>query len=76
VFAAVVDALVAAGGRLSVAAVLQAAGRPGRNPRGLVTALARILNVDGFEVISLADDGRAVRLNVDLLDEQFPVDEA
>jgi hypothetical protein len=76
VFAAVVDALVAAGGRLSVAAVLQAAGTPGRNPRGLVTALARILNVDGFEVISLADDGRAVRLNVDLLDEQFPVDEA
>ena len=72
VFTAVVDALVAAGGRLPVAAVLQAAQSPGRNPRGLVTALARVLNVDGFDVISLADEGRAVRLDQDLLDEQFP----
>lgn len=72
VFAAVVDALTAAGGRLPVAAVLQAAQASGRNPRGLVTALGRVLNGDGFEIISLVDDGRAVRLDLELLDEQFP----
>ncbi len=72
VFAAVVDALAAAGGRQPVAAVLQAAQASGRNPRGLVTALARVLNADGFEIISLVDDGRAVRLDLELLDEQFP----
>lgn len=72
VFAAVVDALAAAGGRQPVAAVLQVAQASGRNPRGLVTALARVLNADGFEIISLVDDGRAVRLDLELLDEQFP----
>lgn len=74
--AAVVDALAAVGGHLPIGAVLQAARTPGRNPRGLVTALARVLNVDGFEIVSLVDDGRAVRLDLDLLAEQFPVDES
>ncbi|GDY33048.1 BREX-2 system phosphatase PglZ [Gandjariella thermophila] len=72
VFAAVVDALIAAGGRLPVAAVLQAAGTPGRNPRGVVTALARVLNLDAYPVITLADGDRTVVLDQHLLDEQFP----
>lgn len=76
VFGAVVDALAEAGGRLPVSAVVQVAGSAGRNPRGFVTALGRVLNVDGFGVIGLTDDGRSVVLDLQLLDEQFPVSPA
>lgn len=69
--AKVVDVLVAAGGRAPVAAVLQAAGAPGRNPRALVGALKKLLNFDQFPVIDLVDDDRTVVLNRALLDEQF-----
>ena len=72
VFGAVVDALAQAGGRLPVSGVVQLAGSAGRNPRGFVTALGRVLNVDGFPVIGLTDDGRSVVLDQQLLDEQFP----
>jgi hypothetical protein len=72
VFRDVVDAVLAAGGRLPVADVLQAAGQPGRNPRGLVAALRQVLNIDQFAVIDLIDGGRTVVINQQLLDEQFP----
>ncbi|MGH3766429.1 MAG: BREX-2 system phosphatase PglZ [Pseudonocardiaceae bacterium] len=72
VFVAVVDALVAAGGRLPVASVLVAGGSVGRNARGVVAALGRVLNRDSFPVITLVDGGRAVALDVGLLNEQFP----
>lgn len=72
VFAAVIDALVAAGGRLPIAAVVAAGGGAGRNPRGLVAALGRVLNRDSYPVLTLVDGGRAVALDVTLLDEQFP----
>ncbi|MDN5859653.1 MAG: BREX-2 system phosphatase PglZ [Pseudonocardia sp.] len=72
VFEAVVDALVAAGGRLPIAAVASAAGSAGRNPRGLVAALKRVLNRDSYAVLDLVDGGRAVALDTVLLDEQFP----
>ncbi|MBP2334563.1 hypothetical protein JOF41_000741 [Saccharothrix coeruleofusca] len=72
VFRDVVDAVLAAGGRLPVADVLQAAGTPGRNPRGLVAALGRVLNIDQFPVVDLIDNGRTVVINEKLLDEQFP----
>lgn len=72
VFEAVVDALVTAGGRLPIAAVASAAGSAGRNPRGLVAALKRVLNRDSYAVLDLVDGGRAVALDTVLLDEQFP----
>ncbi len=72
VFAAVVDALDAAGGRLPVASVMAAAGSGGRNARGLVAALGRVLNRDSFPVITMVDADRAVALDRALLDEQFP----
>ncbi|MER5267183.1 BREX-2 system phosphatase PglZ [Actinosynnema sp. NPDC002837] len=72
VFRDVVDAVLAAGGRMPVADVLRAAGTPGRNPRGLVAALGRVLNIDQFPVVDLIDDGRTVVINEKLLDEQFP----
>ncbi|MDN5913790.1 MAG: BREX-2 system phosphatase PglZ [Pseudonocardia sp.] len=76
VFRAVIDALAAAGGRLPLGAAVQAAGAAGRNPRGLITTMGRVLNRDGYAVLKLADSGRAVELNRTLLDEQFPPDGA
>lgn len=76
VFRTVVDALDAAGGRLPLGAAVQAAGVAGRNPRGLITTMGRVLNRDGYAVLKLADSGRAVELNRTLLDEQFPPDGA
>ncbi|MEV0675712.1 BREX-2 system phosphatase PglZ [Actinosynnema sp. NPDC050436] len=72
VFRDVVDAVLGAGGRLPVAEALQAAGTPGRNPRGLVAALGRVLNIDQFPVVDLIDGGRTLVINEKLLDEQFP----
>jgi len=73
-FAAVVDALDAAGGRLPVASVTAVMGSAGRNPRGLVAALGRVLNRDSFPVLTMVDGDRAVALDRTLLDEQFPPD--
>ncbi|WP_026414529.1 BREX-2 system phosphatase PglZ [Actinomadura oligospora] len=75
--AAVVDALATAGERLSVAAVAAAAaaagGRAPRSPELFVTALQRLLNVEGYPVLDLIDSGRTVQLNVATLREQFGV---
>ncbi|MDN5750602.1 MAG: BREX-2 system phosphatase PglZ, partial [Pseudonocardia sp.] len=76
VFHAVIDALVSGGGRLPLGAVVTAAGSAGRNPRGLVSAMGRVLNRDSYPVLTLVDNGRAVALNAVLLDEQFPSDES
>jgi hypothetical protein len=72
VVARIVDVLAEAGGRAPVGDVLRAAGSAGRSPRALVTALQRLLNVDQFPVVELADQDRTVVLNQKLLDEQFP----
>jgi hypothetical protein len=71
--AAVVDALVAADGRLSLAAAAATAGRAGRNPDFLVATLQRLLNVEGYPVLSVEDGGRTMRLDIGLLCEQFGV---
>ena len=68
--AAVVDAL-AAEGRLSAVATAATAGRPGRDPDGVVATLQRLLNVEGYPVLTVA--GGTVELNVDLLRLQFQV---
>lgn len=73
--AAVVNALAEAGGRLSPDAVAAAAaaagGRSQRDGQIFVTVLQRLLNVEGYGVINLVDEGRTVELNVPLLQEQF-----
>ncbi|WP_395109986.1 BREX-2 system phosphatase PglZ [Actinomadura sp. SCN-SB] len=75
--AAVIDALVAAGDRLSTSAVTVAAaaagGRPPRSPELFVTALQRLLNVEGYAVLDLIDSGRTVQLNQGMLRDQFGV---
>jgi hypothetical protein len=41
--------------------------------RGLVTAARRLLNVDGYVVLSQDDTSQTVALNLDLLRKQFEV---
>ncbi|MFD9503413.1 BREX-2 system phosphatase PglZ [Streptomyces sp. NPDC060035] len=74
---AVIDALVAADGTLSLAAVSTAAassgGRAPRNAEFFVAALQRLLNVEGYPVLGLIDAGARVKLDITLLKEQFGV---
>ncbi|MBT2411743.1 BREX-2 system phosphatase PglZ [Streptomyces sp. ISL-12] len=74
--AAALDALLAAGGKLSPAAVAAAAqaatGKSERNPQRFVTMLERLLNIDGYPVLQLVESGRTVHLDRELLRQQFP----
>ncbi|MEV0301622.1 BREX-2 system phosphatase PglZ [Streptomyces prasinus] len=78
--AAVIDALLAAGGKLSpgaVAAAAQAAtGKSQRNPERFATVLERLLNIDGYPVLQLVESGRTVQLDKALLAQQFLGDPA
>ncbi|MFG2270678.1 BREX-2 system phosphatase PglZ [Streptomyces chartreusis] len=77
--AAVIDALAAAGGKLTpdavAAAAASATGRSQRNAEIFVTVVQRLLNVEGYGVINLVEAGRTVELNVPLLKEQFGTEE-
>jgi hypothetical protein len=69
--AAVLDALTAAGGKLPVASLAAAAGQPPFRMAGYLAQLGRLLNVDGYGVIGVTDEGRTADLNTALLREQF-----
>ncbi|WP_214403724.1 BREX-2 system phosphatase PglZ [Pseudonocardia lacus] len=72
--AALIDALAAADGTLSAVAVAAAVGRAGRDPDAVIATLQRLLNVEGYGVLSADSGGRSVRLDVDLLRMQFGVE--
>ncbi|MEW2399912.1 BREX-2 system phosphatase PglZ [Streptomyces sp. NPDC046862] len=79
VVAAVIDALAAAGGTMSpaaLAAAISATGRVRRNIEGFVATVQRLLNVEGYPVLGFVDAGHAVKLDVALLRDQFLADEA
>ena len=71
--AAIIDGLTAAGGKLPVDVAAGLAGQPAFRMAGYLAQLGRLLNVDGYPVISDTDGGRTVELNVRLLTEQFLV---
>jgi hypothetical protein len=74
VVAAVIDALVSAGGTMSpaaLAAAISATGRVRRNIEGFVATVQRLLNVEGYPVLGFIDGGHAVKLDVPLLRGQF-----
>jgi hypothetical protein len=75
--AAVIDALADAGETMSPAALATAIGagsRVKRNMDGFVATLQRLLNVEGYPVLTLADSGRTVRIDVRLLRTQFQLE--
>jgi hypothetical protein len=69
---AIIDGLLAAGGKLPVSSVAALAGQPPFRMAGYLAQLGRLLNVDGYPVIGDTDSGRTVELNTALLTEQFP----
>ncbi len=69
--AAIIDGLTEAGGKLPVGVAAGLAGQPAFRMTGYLAQLGRLLNVDGYPVISDTDGGRTVELNVRLLTEQF-----
>lgn len=73
IVAAVLRFLADHGGRGTQVQVARAAGLPGHRAVGLVAALQRVLNVEGYPVVGLDPDGLTVLLDERLLSEQFEV---
>ncbi|HWD07156.1 MAG TPA: BREX-2 system phosphatase PglZ, partial [Amycolatopsis sp.] len=73
VVATVIDALLDADGSLSLSAVAERAGRAARRPEFFAATLQRLLNVDGYSVLSLRDGDRSVKLDREMLQAQFGV---
>ena len=75
---AILAALDARGGKLTGSALAESLGVPLFRLGGIVSALRRVLNVDGYAVLSVDESSETVELNRDLLDAQFglAVDEA
>jgi hypothetical protein len=68
---AIIDAAEKAGGLLTVAAISRITGKPAANISGYVSQLQRVLNVDGTQVLAKVDDGNGIRIDLDLLRQQF-----
>jgi hypothetical protein len=68
---AVLRALLGAGGRLPEDALAGVTEIPVHRLRGTMTALQRLLNVEGYEVVGYDPDGVTVVLDLPLLREQF-----
>lgn len=67
----IVDALMAGGGRAHLDTLAARAGVSAHAFSGMLTALRRVLNVDGYPVIDLDPDRTTVKLDTALLREQF-----
>ncbi|MFD0821909.1 hypothetical protein ACFQ0D_27140, partial [Micromonospora zhanjiangensis] len=59
------------GDRSGLATLATRAGIPAHRIQPTVTALRRLLQVEGYPVLTLDADGRTAKLDVDLLVEQF-----
>ena len=68
---AILAALDARGGKLTGRALAESLGVPLFRLGGIVSALRRVLNVDGYAVLSVDESSDTVELNRDLLDAQF-----
>ncbi len=73
VVATVIDALLEADGSLSLSAVAERVGRAARRPEFFVRTLERLVNVDGYPVLTLRDGDRSVKLDREMLQTQFGV---
>ena len=68
---AILTALDARGGKLTGPALAESLGVPLFRLGGIVSALRRVLNVDGYAVLSVDETSETIELNRDLLDTQF-----
>ena len=67
-------ALEARGGKLTRAALARALGVPPLRVTGLIAALRRLLNVEGYPVLSVDEASDTVELNRPLLGTQFELE--
>ncbi|MFF5171338.1 BREX-2 system phosphatase PglZ [Micromonospora sp. NPDC000089] len=72
--AAMVAALIAGDGRATLETLATRAGVPVHRVSGTFTALRRLLQVEGYPVLSLDPDGRTAKLDIALMVEQFGLD--
>ncbi|ONH24914.1 BREX-2 system phosphatase PglZ [Pseudofrankia asymbiotica] len=68
---AAVRALLEANGTLATLVVAERAGEISRRAGGFAVNLRRLFNIDNYPVLDELDDGHTLRLNVDLLRQQF-----
>ena len=69
--ASLIDCLAEAGGKIPVTAAAETVGEPPFRMSGYLAQVSRLLNVDGYAVIGVTDQGRTVELNIRLLRQQF-----
>ena len=62
------------GGVILKNALSQRVQIPGLRINGVLAVLRRILNIDGYPVLTLDEDGETVRLNRPLLAKQFELE--
>ncbi|WP_239090705.1 BREX-2 system phosphatase PglZ [Asanoa iriomotensis] len=74
--AALLRALVASSGRSRLDTLAAAAGVPAHRITGTVAALRRLLQVEGYPVLTVDPDGQTVVLDTALLAEQFGLERA
>ena len=70
--AVLIDRLAEAGGKIPVTVAAETVGEPPFRMSGYLAQVTRLLNVDGYAVIAVTDQGRTVELNIELLRQQFP----
>jgi hypothetical protein len=73
--AALLAALLHGGGRASLDSLAAQAGVPAHRIAGTVTALRKLLQVEGYPVLAMDPDGQTVKLDVALLVEQFGLEQ-
>ena len=71
VLRAVLTALDQRGGRMTSAALSRSVNYPSTRLRGLLAVMQRVLNIDGFAVLTRDDASDTVDLNHELLKHQF-----
>ena len=72
--AALITVLLTSGNRASLDTLAARAGVPAGRITLTVTALRKLLQVEGYPVLSIDPDGTTVKLDVELLIEQFHLD--
>ncbi|MER7164662.1 BREX-2 system phosphatase PglZ [Micromonospora sp. NPDC000207] len=72
--AALLNTLIAGGDRARTDTLAARAGIPAHRITGAVTALRRLLQVDGYAVVTIDPDGRTLHLDRKLLVEQFELE--
>jgi hypothetical protein len=59
---------------LLIAALAQAIGQPSFRMKGMLSSVARFLNIEGYEVLAIDSESDTVRLNRKILASQFQIE--